>query len=1245
MDPITVNFSVDSRVVNIAETQDGSNPTIAKYIAYDNLNPPNPFIATVQDGRGNVLFDGGFPKYYNMRVNSSWTSFSQLNDTFKYFHNALDWIANDDKVSEGNRKMLFLGDSNPGESYNIKQTGGSDFKTSIETMCTTGNWDPTYLTREDFSGGQIDLSYADLEPYVGVFLMSSRHTSNRYITQSTVDNLLAFREAGNGMFIITDHGSSADNGFYRTANFIAEELGAQFLGYYNRSPVNVGFLIDNYGNHPLWSGMDRSGYVHAGSSESEIIVDETPTTTTADSLTVSEQGFKTARFLIELDTGEKVFETYSYGLNAGDPITFNNDIQNGELKIGFGRTIDLDFDINLGIMDSASGLVRRNSDVIAQWSKDSGGMTTEWFTESGNSTIKVDDGDSIKVALQSPVYYAESFTINAAPRTSTAIDINLEDKTSKYISLSWTYDSRIELDHLELIFLKSDGSQIDIDDDGTLEDRLNLNKSLSFSASNLEPATEYKFKLRVYDVNGGSLDSSYYTAKTNGVLKILVDNTYKIPRNALVKKGTGWSNFTTQIKNNGEFEEIDIGPTIQTSMFTTDMWTEFSKEVRAIHLLDNDSDLYGSSLDIIDVIDSYGGTAELVKGASQVEDYVNFTSTDGPGQPAGFTYMVENTEGKRHIGHCRLNITEPPPLVANDDSFEIYEGGYINIYKSQMLDNDYDESGNEPIEIIGFSGVTGGTLTEYDNYIRFDVTSQVGEPAEFKYTITNAVGIETTAYVKLIIKKGLIAGIDNTDSYKDIEKTIPISTLDITDISENPPIKLIGVTDPSGGTVTFDDYNIYLTSTAAAGSNISFNYTVRNDINLTDTGTVNVKVMPTPQIQTADDTFEVTQGNQILISKSGLTNNDTDEGGYYPLTVTNVYNVTGGTLDVSGDTITFTSTSLAGEAAGFKYDVENTQGVTQTGNVYITVNPLPAVDSLIFSDAQTTQDKLNEYTPDSMQDVFTSWYRFSHQGGNIQVNPLTMYDGTTQYDLYSENIWKYHADEDRIACQQNTPQHVGFVSTDKYKNYVHEATLSSPGGDDDMIGIVLAYTETSNPYDEHTLIAQRTHGGIGGGEWAIIYNKSKSGDSVIINDSISGDDISGGWSGDRTRVRAEREGNIIKVYASPMNSTTLDPNSMFEIDLSSDSRLHKFMDGGSYGYCCLSQDRSTFTDIQFEGGLDKSIILDIENNIVWEYSFEQSQWIDTGRTIQDEIGYVREVYNPNTGDRYLVKENEIIKMT
>ena len=235
---------------------DGTSPTIAKYIAYDNLTPPNPFIATVQDDRGNTLFDGGFPKRYNSNCKTEWATYDDLDDTYKYLANALNWLANPKKIEAGNKKFLFIGDVPTGSSYSIGGYRSDEFRKSIEKVCEVTGFIPTIIPLEVFPNRIISLSYEELNQYCGLFLMSGAYTSDKLIDDATIFNITAFRESGNGILLVTDHGNADGTmGFFRTANYIAANLGVKFVGYYNRSPVNVGYLIDHYGYHPLWDNM------------------------------------------------------------------------------------------------------------------------------------------------------------------------------------------------------------------------------------------------------------------------------------------------------------------------------------------------------------------------------------------------------------------------------------------------------------------------------------------------------------------------------------------------------------------------------------------------------------------------------------------------------------------------------------------------------------------------------------------------------------------------------------------------------------------------------------------------------------------------------------------------------------------------------------------------------------------------------------------------------------------------------
>lgn len=121
LDHQTIKFNFSAGVMETALTKGNIPPSISKYIAYDTLSPPNPFIAVTQDGRGNVVYDGGFPKFYNGTVPTPTpTTFAAMPAGHKFLYNAVNWVANASKVASGNKKVLILGDkdnSNGGDGY------------------------------------------------------------------------------------------------------------------------------------------------------------------------------------------------------------------------------------------------------------------------------------------------------------------------------------------------------------------------------------------------------------------------------------------------------------------------------------------------------------------------------------------------------------------------------------------------------------------------------------------------------------------------------------------------------------------------------------------------------------------------------------------------------------------------------------------------------------------------------------------------------------------------------------------------------------------------------------------------------------------------------------------------------------------------------------------------------------------------------------------------------------------------
>ena len=422
---LTVNITKQNDVEAFAVTTNGIPPVIAKYIAYDNLSPANPFIATVEDGLGNILLDGGFPKWYNDNCNSGWTTYAQLSPSYKYLYDAIDFISNKTKVLSGNKKILIIGDTETTSNYSIKDAnlGRGGFKLSIDKICSIKGYIPTYKTPQDY-GGILDSTYIELDQYCCVLFFSTTWTNLKLISDNCIQSLISYRENGNGIFIITDHGDRDLNNiteavnldysaFYRTANFLVTNFGCYFSGNYNRNPVNVGFLRANYGNHILWNNLLDSDSISAGGSESKVVITEYPLYTGNHTITITSDGYHSIKTLIKLTNGELKIATYTYGKNVPEIIYFlkedGTNYTSSEKKT-FLKTHSAN--IKIDYSSDVSGLLKKDLVPIGTFNflKASNKINKTFYTGYKND-IKIEDDHIFYVQITNPLNYTKGLRI------------------------------------------------------------------------------------------------------------------------------------------------------------------------------------------------------------------------------------------------------------------------------------------------------------------------------------------------------------------------------------------------------------------------------------------------------------------------------------------------------------------------------------------------------------------------------------------------------------------------------------------------------------------------------------------------------------------------------------------------------------------------------------------------------------------------------------------------------------------
>ena len=391
-------------------------------------------------------------------------------------------------------------------------------------------------------------------------------------------------------------------------------------------------------------------------------------------------------------------------------------------------------------------------------------------------------------------------------------------------------------------------------------------------------------------------------------------------------------------------------------------------------------------------------------------------------------------------------------------------------------------------------------------------------------------------------------------------------------------------------------------------------------------------------INVSDDSLSVRQGETLLISVSTLLANDSDDQGL-TLTITGVQSAVGGTVTLNGNTVEFVSTGLAGAPASFEYTVTN--GVdTVIGTVTITVTPLLDTDAYMFADSADVTSALSDvnYIPPTITEIFNTWAR---------IDGANYYEGTDPNKSTNAAAWQLLANPDRVLMPLNVEPSNGFISPDVFENYTFQATLQSTSADNDGNGLIISFVREGGVNHVLALMASKAGATPSSGYALVYYQDSTWYDGTtytqtIISAPSFGLDTSGNWAGSQIRLKVQREGNIVRCYASQFNNTgSYLAGSEIVFDMTSRSDTQRFTGLKPYGYMTFSQPDSSYIDIDFNGGIDQEVIYDAENNQVYDWNVSTSSWDLSTDTIQDRLSYVRMITNPNTTERFRVRETEI----
>lgn len=299
---------------------------------------------------------------------------------------------------------------------------------------------------------------------------------------------------------------------------------------------------------------------------------------------------------------------------------------------------------------------------------------------------------------------------------------------------------------------------------------------------------------------------------------------------------------------------------------------------------------------------------------------------------------------------------------------------------------------------------------------------------------------------------------------------------------------------------------------------------------------------------------------------------------------------------------------LRGEVAYFEHD-----------NSPLAVKGFPLLTpvNLVGSDADLNTAKASTVP---FSEVFNKWRRISHKtSGIFPANPAEL-EG-----------WEYNEATQLVNSTINSESVIGLISHDRFEDYTFEAVMKSTDGDNDGIGLCLAFTKVGSR--EYTVIAMVDGGGLA--EDGTIPNGDVAKLVIAVNygqgaawghqvlASIPLGISSQGWSNgadlvNGVKIRAVRQNSgALQVTCTKANGDPW-PN-----PVQWDGMLPELFRGPcAIGFVAYSQPLATWTVQQMPTA--KHDIIDTRNNDV--HRWQNNAWTVVGKMTEHEVMMPGRIY-------------------
>ncbi|MEQ1710120.1 MAG: tandem-95 repeat protein, partial [Hyphomicrobium sp.] len=388
---------------------------------------------------------------------------------------------------------------------------------------------------------------------------------------------------------------------------------------------------------------------------------------------------------------------------------------------------------------------------------------------------------------------------------------------------------------------------------------------------------------------------------------------------------------------------IEIAPLNDPPVAVDDGIAAFEDQVRdiaAVELLANDTDVDGDALRIVSAANAEHGTVELVDGV------VRFTPDHNFDGRASFDYVVtDDAQGEATArAYVDVQSTNLAPVAVVDRFFGFEDTPY-RVDPADLLGNDFDPDG----DTIMFAGMdvetTNGRafLLPDGSYALTPRGEFTGEIA-FTYRITDGrLTSQQTGTIVVDFMPVNDAPVVLDEAYttgEDVGIEIALNDLLANDSDvEGDALSIVSVLDPVNGTVTMSGGQAVFTPRADYFGNGGFSYVVEDGQGGRTTGFVGVAVQPAGDLPFAvsDLAGEIDEDTSLVIDPATLLANDFDPDGD---TISFVaVSGLGASLQSDGS-ILFTPAADRNGRLEFGYWITDGNGPAVAGIAYVDVRPL-----------------------------------------------------------------------------------------------------------------------------------------------------------------------------------------------------------------------------------------------------------------------------------------------------------------